>query len=387
MTVGYLPGNRITLLRSGAEYFPAVEKAIGSARQEIYLEAYIFQGDVTGRRIADALCRAAARGVSVRVLVDGFGSKDMPAELVQRFIDAGVERLVYRPELSAFRLRKQRLRRMHRKLVVVDGRVAFIGGINVIDDVDPPGDMAPRFDFAVKVEGPLLRPIQEAAERLWKRVLWVGGLARRRRLKRRAAVDDAPKGSQSAALVVRDNFRHRRDIEDAYLAAVESAQDEILIANAYFFPGIRFRRAIVRAAQRGVRVILLLQGRVEYVLQHYASHALYGTLLEAGVEIYEYQKSYLHAKVAVVDRHWATVGSSNIDPFSLFLAREANVVVEDRGFAAELRLSLHQALEEGSMVVDRARWSHQPLWRRLLIWVSYGIGRFVMGMIGIGWQA
>jgi len=296
-----------------------------------------------------------------------------------------VQRLVYRPEISPFRIRRYRLRRMHRKLVVIDGAVAFVGGINIIDDVEPPGNGPPRLDFAVKVEGPLLRPIEEAVERLWKRVSWVR-MQRRRRAKRRVEVDDAPKGAQNAAFVVRDNFRHRSDIEDSYLAAIDAAHDEILIANAYFFPGTRFRRALLRAAARGVRVTLLLQGKVEYTLQHYASRALYGALLEAGVEIYEYHKSYLHAKVAVVDRHWATVGSSNIDPFSLLLAREANIVVEDRGFAAELRLALRAALEEGALVVEGARWFRLPVWRRIPMWVSYGIGRFIMGMVGFGGQ-
>ena len=383
MSFAVLPGNRITLLRSGAEYFPALEAAIRAARREVYLESYIYEADDTGWRITNALADAARRGVAVHVLVDGFGAKAMPPELVRALKSAGVQRLVYRPEISPFRIRKYRLRRMHRKLVAIDGAVAFVGGINIIDDVEPPGNGSPRLDFAVKVEGPLLQPILEAVERLWKRVSWVR-LGRRRRGKRRAEVDDARKGAQDAAFVVRDNFRHRSDIEDAYLAAIDAAHDEILIANAYFFPGIRFRRALLRAAARGVRVTLLLQGKIEYTLQHYASRALYGTLLEAGVEIYEYHKSYLHAKVAVVDRRWATVGSSNIDPFSLLLAREANVVVEDRGFAGELRLALHAALEDGSLVIEGARWFRLPVWRRIPMWVSYGIGRFIIGMMGFG---
>jgi cardiolipin synthase A/B len=385
MSFRYLPGNRITLLRSGGEYFAALEAAIRSAKREIYLESYIYEADDTGWRITNALADTARRGVAVHVLVDGFGARAMPPELVQALRGAGIERLVYRPEISPLRIRRYRLRRMHRKLVVIDGAAAFVGGINIIDDVDPPGNAPPRLDFAVKVEGPLLRPIEEAVERLWNRVAWVRR-RRRRRAKRRIEVDDAPKGRQDAAFVVRDNFRHRSDIEDAYLAAIDSAHDEILIANAYFFPGIRFRRALVRAAARGVRVTLLLQGKIEYTLQHYASRALYGNLLQAGVEIYEYHKSYLHAKVAVVDRHWATVGSSNIDPFSLLLAREANVVVEDRGFAADLRLALHAALEGGALVVDGARWFRLPVWRRLPMWISYGIGRFIMGMVGFGGQ-
>lgn len=385
MTYKPLPGNRITLLRSGVEYFPALEAAIRGARREIYLESYIYEGDETGWRITNALADAARRGVAVHVLVDGFGAKEMPPEMVRALQRAGAERLVYRPEISPFRVRKYRLRRMHRKLVAIDGEVAFVGGINIIDDFAPGAESQPRLDFAVSVEGPLLRPIQEAVQRLWTRVAWVR-LRRRRRPKRRVEVDDAPKGEQSAAFVVRDNFRHRSDIEDAYLAAIDGAHDEILIANAYFFPGTRFRRALLRAAARGVRVTLLLQGKIEYTLQHYASRALYGALLQAGVEIYEYHKSYLHAKVAVIDRRWATVGSSNIDPFSLLLAREANVVVEDRAFAAELRLALRAAQEDGALVIDGARWFRLPWWRRVPMWVSYGIGRFIMGMAGFGGQ-
>jgi cardiolipin synthase A/B len=384
MSFQVLPGNRITLLRSGVEYFPALEAAIRAARREIHLESYIYEADETGWRITNALADAARRGVAVHVLVDGFGARGMPPEMVRALQRAGAERLVYRPEISPFRIRKYRLRRMHRKLVAIDGAVAFVGGINVIDDVQSSIEL-PRLDFAVKIEGPLLRPIQQAAQRLWSRVAWVR-LHRRRRLKRRVEVDDAPKGVQAAAFVVRDNFRHRSDIEDAYLAAIDGAHDEILIANAYFFPGTRFRRALLRAAARGVRVTLLLQGKIEYTLQHYASRALYGTLLQAGVEIYEYHKSYLHAKVAVVDRHWATVGSSNIDPFSLLLAREANIVVEDRAFAAELRLALRAALEDGALVIEGSRWFRLPLWRRIPMWVSYGIGRFIVGMVGFGGQ-
>ncbi|HZR70473.1 MAG TPA: cardiolipin synthase ClsB [Burkholderiales bacterium] len=385
MSYALVPGNRITLLRSGVEYFPALEAAIRAARREIYLESYLYEADETGWRITNALADAARRGVAVHVLVDGFGAKAMPPEMVQALARAGAERLVYRPEISPFRIRKYRLRRMHRKLVAIDGAVAFVGGINVIDDFGPDGRGPPRLDFAVRIEGPLLRPIQEALQRLWTRVAWVR-LHRRRRAKHRVQVDDAPKGAQAAAFVVRDNFRHRSDIEDAYLAAIDAARDEILIANAYFFPGTRFRRALLRAAGRGVRVTLLLQGKIEYTLQHYASRALYGALLQSGVEIYEYHKSYLHAKVAVIDGHWATVGSSNIDPFSLLLAREANVVVEDRDFAAELRLALHAALEDGSLVIEGGRWFRLPLWRRIPMWVSYAIGRFIMGMVGFGGQ-
>jgi len=381
MRAHFLGGNRVALLRSGTEYFPALLAAIHAATAEIFFETYIYAGDATGQRITDALSDAADRGVAVHVLVDGFGSKDMPKRIRQQLLDAGAQVLVFRPKISPWTLRRDRLRRMHRKLAVVDGRVAFVGGINVVDDVDAPRRAPPRYDYAVRVEGPLLGPIHHAAVLLWNRVAW-RRMQRGLRLTHWAAPDTARKGDQRAAFVVRDNFRHRRDIEQAYLSAIESAREEIVIACAYFFPGARFRRTLLRAAARGVRVVLLLQGRVEYVWLHYASRALYGTLLDAGIEIHEYHRSFLHAKVAVIDGHWATVGSSNIDAFSLLLAREANVVVEDRAFAAALRRSLHGAMEKGATAVPRRRWFALPLWNRIPIWIAYGIARAAIGLVG-----
>src|SRR5438132_5881924 len=247
----------------------------------------------------------------------------------------------------------------------------------------PPRQVPPRHDYAVKIEGPLLGAIQGAAVRLWNRVA-LARLQHGWRVSHPVPPHVGRAGSQRAALAVRDNVRHRRDIEDAYLEAIASAREEIIIASAYFFPGRRFRRALTGAAARGVRVALLLQGRVEYVLLHYASRALYGTLLEAGVEIYEYHKSFMHAKVAVVDGRWATVGSSNIDPFSLLLAREANVVVDDRRFAGRLRDLLRADMERGARVVAKTSWFRQPLRRRVTIWIAYALARISIGMFGFG---
>jgi len=381
MTLEFLGGNKLQLLTNGGAYFPALEQAIDAAQSEIYLETYIFADDNTGRRIGGALARAAARGVSVHVLVDGFGSKGIFEHTRQLLRAANIEVLIFGPKTSPLTLRRNRLRRLHRKLAVVDARVAFVGGINIIDDMHTPRHTPPRYDYAVRIEGPLLASVLEQTERLWRRVAWA---SLRRGLQRHPAANAAVHGDQRAVLVVRDNFRHRSDIEDAYLEAIREARKEIIIANAYFFPGARFRHALRGAAERGVRVVLLLQGRVEYVLLHYATRALYGSLLDAGIEIYEYHKSFLHAKVAVIDQHWATVGSSNIDPFSLMLAREANIVVDDAKFSQELRRSLHDHMQDGAMVVAKSAWHRQPLWRRLLIWSAYGCARLLMGLVGYG---
>ena len=374
-------GNRIILLHSGAEYFPALEAAIDLAQQEVHLETYIFQHDATGMRIAEALKRAARRAVAVHLLLDGFGCQDLPQQVMQDMLAAGVQILIFRREISPFRLRRNRLRRMHRKLAVVDARIAFVGGINIIDDLHNPKPLPPRFDYAVSVEGPLLAKIHSAARHLWMLVAWAHF---NKRWVSHSELQPAnkPCGNQQAAFVIRDNLRHRHDIEQAYLDAIICAHSEIIIANAYFLPGSNFRRALGDAARRGVSVTLLLQGRIEHPLQHYATHALYGNLLDAGIKIHEYHRSYLHAKVAVIDRHWATIGSSNIDPFSLLLAREANVVVDDEAFAAELHLSLEQAIAEGSTPVLREGWQRQAWFVRALSWASYYAVRFLQGVSG-----
>jgi cardiolipin synthase len=377
----FITGNQVTLLHNGEAYFPAIEAAFDRARHEIYLETYIFESDATGQRIADALKRAALRGVKVYMLIDGYGSKDLPRSMMDYLQAGGVNTLIYRPKISPWTFRRERLRRMHRKIAVVDREIAFVGGINIIDDSESTGDLPPRFDYSVAVEGPLVEEIRLSARRLWSMVAWSRfrkGMVHGGTL----PVSTFAGGERSAAFLMRDNFRHRRDIETEYMRAIERAKSEIILAHAYFLPGLDFRHALIDAAGRGVRVVLLLQGRVDHFLQHYASRALYGNLLDAGIEIYEYRKSFLHAKVAVIDGHWATVGSSNLDPFSLLLSREANVVVDDKGFGETLRQSLNQAVEIDGRRILADNWKQQPTGVRFMSWLSYGLLRLMMGISG-----
>jgi cardiolipin synthase A/B len=375
-------GNRIELLTTGDEYFPALEAAIDDAREEVHLEAYIFADDPTGRRIAECLARAARRGVLVRLMVDGFGASNLVPPLRTILELAGANILVFRPELAKFRLRRNRLRRLHRKIAVIDGRVGFCGGINVLDDRDGRGEGLPRFDFAVRLEGPIVADMHAAARRLWTLIAWtqigrrpVPGLASR------PLQPVFPDGLR-AAFLVRDNLRNRRTIEEAYLEAIEGARHEIFIANAYFLPGQRFRHRLRDAAMRGVRVRLLLQGKREYFWTHYAIRALHGRLLADGMEIHDYTAVWLHAKVAVIDGRWATVGSSNIDPLSLFMAREANVVVEDERFAQQLRTALEAAIELGAEPIHRESLAARAWIDRILSWMAIGVARVVSGIIG-----
>lgn len=380
-------GNRVRLLVNGEQYFPELLAAIEAARQSIYLETYIFAADNIGHRVADALAAAAARGVAVRLLIDGYGGGDYARRLVKELGVHGVEVRIYRPE-RWWRLERKLLRRLHRKLAVVDDRLAFVGGINIIDDYPRETDerLGPRFDFAVACEGPIVAAVALAAKRLWWTLSFVDPRTSSGRLPLMAQqprLARFPDGV-AASLLLRDNLRNRRTIERAYLSAIAASRYEILIANAYFFPGRRFRAALRDAAARGVRVRLLLQGRIEYALAYFGQQALYGQLLDAGIEIYEYVPSYLHAKVAVIDGRWATVGSSNIDPYSLLLAREANIVVYDAGFAAQLQRVLERAIAEDAYRLEAADYRSRGWWLRLANWLAYGLLRWATVVLARG---
>ena len=379
-----LGGNQLTLLQNGTDYFPALEAAIDQATQHIYLECYIFANDVTGQRIAAALMRAAQRGVATHLLIDGFGAQAYPAKSLQALHTAGVEALVYRPEISPLRFQRQRLRRLHRKLAVIDQRYAFAGGINIVDDINVPG-LPPRFDYAVRVEGPLVAPMLREVRNMHARVAWTQLHTSRRADPISLPAPEAA-GDMRAAFLLRSNLRHRRDIEHAYLRAIGKARRDIIIANAYFLPSRRFKRALLHAATRGVRVRLLLQGMNDHPWVHYASRSLYDQLLSAGIEIYEYQPSELHAKAAVIDGYWATVGSSNIDPLSLVLSREANIVIYERAFAQKLEASLQAAIETRARQITDVDWNNRPRLERLLSRFAFGLMCVLAGWVGYGMQ-
>lgn len=380
--VELVPGNRLRLLQSGTEFFPALIAAIDSAQVDVHLETYIFNIDPSANAVRDALMRAARRGVRVRLLIDGVGSRELPAAWRDELTAAGVSLLAYRPLAGrGWRSNPRSLRRLHRKLAVIDARIAFVGGMNLIDDFEPVRFDVPRLDFSVEIQGPLLVDIYQSARRLWRLV----ALTQMQPDSSKVLVEPAwpTDGTMRAAFVVRDNFAHRRDIERGYLTALALAREEIIIANAYFLPGRRFRKLLRKAVARGVRVHLLVQGHTDHPFFQAAARALYRDFLADGVRIVEYQASELHAKVAVVDGHWATVGSSNIDPFSLLLAREANIVVDNAAFANTLQERLHQAMRQ-SVALDPADWQRRPWPHRMLSWLAYESVRLMVGLAGAG---
>ena len=377
----YTAGHQLRLLNGAQAFFDALVGDIDAATYEVRLETYIFHVFGSGERVAQALANAAQRGVQVYLAMDGVGTPTLPEPWPQRFDAAGAHWLIFAPLGTFGLLRPSRWRRLHRKLCVVDGKLAYCGGINILDDWWDPhyGPLeAPRFDFTVRITGPLVREAHAAMAQFWWRRQMVRSaqqvdLAGAWQALQQAVHDDPLTGQLRtqgrgalAQLVLRDNVRFRARIERAYSHALGEARKDIILANAYFLPSRKIRRSLVNAAQRGVRVRLLLQGRYDYFMSYHGTRALYGVLLAGGVEIYEYQSSFLHAKVAVVDGRWATVGSSNIDPLSLLLAREANVVVNDAAFAATLSAALEQALERHAERLDPQQHAQRSLGQKLL---------------------
>ena len=350
-------GHRLRLLENGEEFFPRVFEAIRAARREVLLETFILFDDKVGRELREALIDAARRGVRVAVTVDGYGSPDLSKEFVEGMTVAGVRFQMFDPKPKLMGMRTNLFRRMHRKLVVVDERSAFVGGINFsIEHLWEFGPAAKQ-DYAVEVEGPVVQDMH----RFVLEQMGLEPLAPRRLRLVQGTAAQGDLGGALVRFVTRDNQDHRTDIEQQYLSALRSARRQIVIANAYFFPGYRLLREIRRAARRGVDVRLVLQGEPDMAIAQMAGRVLYDFLLRDGVRVYEYCERPLHGKVAVVDDEWATVGSSNLDPLSLSLNLEANVVVRDPYFAHQLRAKLASLIhkhcrEMGPEHRPRPRW-------------------------------
>lgn len=391
---GFVGSNEVELLRGGDQLFPAMEVAIRRAHREVWLATYIFHDDDTSMALADALVAADRRGVRVRVVVDGFGSNASLSSLRKRLEGSGVALAVFRPMDRWWHwFQRGQLRRLHQKLCVVDSEVAFVGGINVIDDrLDMRHGFSeePRLDFSVQVRGGLVDLVAEGVRSIWSRA-WLGrdfddALLDYVPLRRRFSLwltqlwrgpQRLPEPTQRlppvcAAFVLRDNLRRRRTIEHAYADAIRNARHSVDIVCPYFYPGQQIRHALRRAADRGVRVRLLLQGKLDYRIAGWAAQALYADLLRHRIEIYEYTPAFLHAKVAVVDDEWATVGSSNIDPLSLLVNLEANVVVLDRPFAMRLAAEIDAAIAASERVAETAgKGLRALLHRAIVVWFAY----------------
>ncbi|MBC3269708.1 MULTISPECIES: cardiolipin synthase ClsB [Pseudomonas] len=352
--------NRVQLLENGEEYFPRVFAAMRAAKSEILLETFIVFEDKVGAELQQILIEAAQRGVRTTVSLDGFGCGELSPGYLTALSDAGVHLQIFDPAPKHLGIRTNWFRRLHRKIVVVDGLIAFIGGINFSGDHLADFGPEAKQDYSVEIQGPVVADIHHFA------LLQSGrpGRARfwwQRRRQRRAEMAFNEHDGQ-VRLVFRDNDQHNTDIEDVYLQVLRQAKRRVIIANAYFFPGYRLLREIRNAARRGVEVRLILQGQPDMLVAKLAARMTYDYLLKAGVQIHEYCERPLHGKVALVDDDWSTVGSSNLDPLSLSLNLEANVLIRDRAFNQHLFERLEDLSRNHCKAMDPKRLPRGRIW-------------------------
>ncbi|MDQ2077874.1 cardiolipin synthase ClsB [Marinimicrobium sp. ABcell2] len=379
MTSGWTSGNTISLLENGDEFFPRMIEAIDSSQKEVLLETFILLDDPVGREVQKALLRAAARGVWVSVLVDGYGSHYLPQTFIDELRDAGIRFDIYHPQPRWLRVRTNIFRRMHRKLVVVDGAVAFIGGINLAHNHR--SDFGPDFkqDYAAEIIGPGVAPIRayihEAIQHYSQSYVQFPEL--------RNDLKPAVKGEAKIRFLGRDNNKCKTNIENEYLKRVRASKHTIIMANPYFFPGYRLLKGLRDAARRGVKVCLLIQGKPGSPLAKFGARLLYDFLVESEVNVYEYWERQLHAKIAAFDDEWATIGSSNLDPLSLCLNLEANVFVRDRAFNSLIQSRI-QALIDQSYVrqIDQSWIRRRTMLKGFTSFLVYHFLRHFPGLTG-----
>jgi cardiolipin synthase len=373
-------GNSIKLLINGEGFYPRAMECIRNARTEVLLETFIFAEDKIGHEMQEALVAAASRGVRVDITVDDYGTFDLSKEFVDKLINAGVKLHIFDPQPNFRGIRFNFFRRLHRKLIVVDNEIAFVGGINISDDHLLDYGPKAKQDYAVELHGPIVADIREACMDLLIRASnKQDAIEYKKHLKQ---PPPEANGEAKVLLSVRDNQKHSKDIQQQYLLAMRLAKKRIIIANAYFFPSYRILRELKRAAARGVEVKLILQGRPDMAWVSLLSSLLYSYLMRAGVKIHEYCKRPLHGKVALIDDEWCTVGSSNLDPLSLALNLEANVVVLDSGLNQELYEHFEELTDSCCKPVNMKVAKRGYWWRVPLIFLSFHFLRRFPGIMG-----
>jgi len=358
-------GNRVTLLHDGEQAFPAMLEAIAEAKREILLEMYWFASDEVGRQFADALTAKAETGVTVRVIYDAVGSIQSDGRMFSRLRDAGCEVEQYNP-IAPWRARFRIgvvNNRDHRKLLIVDRQVGFTGGVNLGNEWAPKGAGGAGWrDDTIRIEGPAVEQMCDIFDYGWRRIVEPPS-ADRPRL--RPPVDTGDGTGSRVRVLANHYFRERRAIRQAYLRRIESAQRSVCITNSYFVPDGQIRRVLGRAVARGAEVRVIVPGKSDVFAVRHAARKLYGRLLEAGIQLYEWQGSILHSKTAVIDGRWCTVGTYNLDARSLRFNLEVVAAVEDAAVAGAMEDRFNEDLEHAKLV-SYEEWRRRPLHVRML---------------------
>jgi len=372
LTSERIPGNRVTLLFDGPQTMAAMEAAIQGASQSIHLETYIFDQDPMGNRFAEMLMQRQRAGVKVRIIYDAVGTLQTPSSFFDALRAAGIELLAFNP-VNPFKLHGpwQPNNRDHRKILVVDGRIGFTGGVNISSSYSNSSLFRSSArksstvgwrDTHLQIEGPAVAALQTVFLRTWN--------AHQSAPVRDAALFPAtPHAGGKVVQVVASEPDGQQEVHAAYIEAIGAARHRIYLTSAYFVPDPPMLGALLKAAQRGVDVRIVLPGVPEGGMVFYASHALFDTMLEGGIRIYQMRQAVLHAKTAVIDGRWSTVGSTNMDTRSFLHNSEINVIVIDQNFGAAMESAFAEDLRDSDLVL-LAQWRQRPLIDRIKEWAA-----------------
>lgn len=368
----YTGHNRVQLVHGGSEYFSRMEAMIRGARHTVHLQTYIFDEDRTGLQIADALRECSLRGVDVYMLADGYASRKLSERFIRQMRHAGIRFRYFEPVFQSDSFYFGR--RLHHKVIVADGCRAMVGGVNVSDRYnDLPGDPA-WLDWAIYVEGEAAQELHQLCTKLWVKF----PVEVRKILTREKPFTPDPSLHCRVRIRQNDWVTRRNEITRSYLQMFSQARDEVIIMSSYFLPGRLFRRYLVRAAKRGVRIRLVLAGTSDVKIAKHAERFMYRWLLRNRIEIYEYPHNVLHGKIAVADRLWVTGGSYNVNNISAYASIELNLDVDDRSFGELVAGALGEIIEGQCEQVSEASYRTQyGLFSRIVQRLSYETFRFI----------
>jgi cardiolipin synthase len=370
----YLKADKISLVYSGNNYFELLEDMIDQAKEIVHIQTYIFETDATGLRIVEAIKRASARGVTVYVLIDAFGSLSFSKEIEMELKDSGVNFRRFAPLFSSESIYFGR--RLHHKIIVCDKTIALTGGINIADKYNETQKEKPWLDYAVLTKGDVCQYLHLLCEQHYKKV--------KPGILRNWEKNTQQKLSEPAALIRfrrNDWIKRKNEIHKSYVEELIKAKTCVTIVASYFLPGLAFRKLLAEASRRGVKINILLAGKSDVGTVRLAESYLYDFYLRNKIDLYEWTNSVMHGKAMIVDNRWATVGSYNLNFLSHYISIELNTDVIDASFVGEFSEHLHHITNNFCRKVDLETPFKKKQWfTQLKMWLAYNFFRTLMNL-------
>jgi len=372
----YTSRNRISLVYSGEDYFSLLLKLIGKAKQAIHLQVYIYDNDGTGKQVGDALKAAAKRGVAVYLHVDGYASQRLKGEFRNEMIEAGVHFKFFEPLLKSRHFYFGR--RLHQKVFVADGLYSLVGGLNISNRYNDMPGMPPWFDVALYCEGEVSYHLHLICNAMWRKRKLLKDTIEKKDIE---IFCDSISKEERQMIRVRQNdwVKRRSEVWNTYRSLFTQSKETITVMSSYFLPGRTFRRLLSRAVRRGVKVKVILAGKSDVALSKNAERYLYDYLLRKKIEIYEYQKTVLHAKISVCDRQMVTVGSFNVNNISAYASLELNLDIKSKDFGNYIEDELEKIIAKDCTYITTENYkSSTNIFRRLWQKISYTIVNWIL---------